>query len=319
AEPIHKVMKLRSVFVTLKDCTKALRYIHKAGWVHRDISCGNVYLYKGRGLLGDLEYAKRIGTDGKHEVRTGTLDFMAVEVTNRAYLHGIPSSSVRDKIMYKAKLSALRSKVELQEEKGVDPEADIDTRIKAVATFFYNDLHDMESMWWIPIWMLFFHDNEAQREADGLKMANRSLCVRQLFPRDLNTSDRVNFLVDAKVFLTTVSCLPRSFVHIAEALESPRELLRRMYHDSEASLPKFDRDVYKDDLHEYFDDAWDLCIVFAKDITLAPYRGLSAKRKATDAEFTDDIDESCPTPAPKARRLAFLKKDQSTSNCVPDS
>ncbi|KAJ3711494.1 hypothetical protein C8R42DRAFT_688781 [Lentinula raphanica] len=40
----------------------ALHYIHSAGWVHRDISGGNLYYYKNRnvGLLGDLEYAKRV-------------------------------------------------------------------------------------------------------------------------------------------------------------------------------------------------------------------------------------------------------------------
>ncbi|KAI5115302.1 hypothetical protein M0805_003528 [Coniferiporia weirii] len=295
AEPM-KMMNLRGVLVSLKDCMKVLSYIHKAGWVHHDISCSNVYLYEGRGLLGDLEYANRIGTDGQREVRTGTLDFMAVEVTNHAYLYAIPLSSACDSIMYKARLSALLSKAKLQKEGRVDLEADMDTRIKAAATFFYNDLHDMESMWWIPIWMLFFHDNEAQRETDGLKMSNRSLCVRQLFPRNLNTSDRKKFLDDKKSFLTAVSRLPKSFAHLVEVLELLMDLLRGMYRDSEASLPKFDRDVYKNELHEFFNDTWDFCIDFAKNITLVPYRDSSAKRKATNAEFTDDIDESSPVP-----------------------
>lgn len=46
----------------------ALSVIHKAGWVHRDLSPGNLYLYtdpstgEKRGLVGDLEFAKRVGT-----------------------------------------------------------------------------------------------------------------------------------------------------------------------------------------------------------------------------------------------------------------
>lgn len=36
--------------------------MHRAGWVHRDVSGGNVYSYEAngtqRGLLGDFEYAK---------------------------------------------------------------------------------------------------------------------------------------------------------------------------------------------------------------------------------------------------------------------
>jgi hypothetical protein len=33
------------------------------GWVHRDISSGNLLLYVGRGILSDLEYARRYSTD----------------------------------------------------------------------------------------------------------------------------------------------------------------------------------------------------------------------------------------------------------------
>ena len=40
----------------------ALYFIHEAGWVHRDISNGNMYEYEGRGLLADFEYAKKMGT-----------------------------------------------------------------------------------------------------------------------------------------------------------------------------------------------------------------------------------------------------------------
>ena len=30
-----------------------------AGWVHRDVSAGNILLYGDRGLIADLEYAKK--------------------------------------------------------------------------------------------------------------------------------------------------------------------------------------------------------------------------------------------------------------------
>ena len=46
-----------------------LKWIHGCGWVHRDISAGNLYLYDGRGVIGDLEYAKRRNSDVVHEHR----------------------------------------------------------------------------------------------------------------------------------------------------------------------------------------------------------------------------------------------------------
>ena len=53
----------------------ALLRMHKAGWVHRDISTGNIYLYidpvtgEKRGMLGDLEFAKKVGTGARYDVR----------------------------------------------------------------------------------------------------------------------------------------------------------------------------------------------------------------------------------------------------------
>ncbi len=45
--------------------------MHESGWVHRDISVGNVYYHEERGgLLGDLEYAKVMADEQTHEVRT---------------------------------------------------------------------------------------------------------------------------------------------------------------------------------------------------------------------------------------------------------
>lgn len=47
-----------------------LQIMHKHGYVHRDISTGNIILHDGRGKLSDLKYAKEIGKGEMHEVRT---------------------------------------------------------------------------------------------------------------------------------------------------------------------------------------------------------------------------------------------------------
>lgn len=54
----------------------ALYYLHKAGWVHRDFSIGNVIWVVddnvGIGKLGDFEYAKEVDSVTSHDVRTVT-------------------------------------------------------------------------------------------------------------------------------------------------------------------------------------------------------------------------------------------------------
>lgn len=44
--------------------------MHKCGWVHRDISIGNVLVANGIGVLADVEFAKSEGASVQHSVRT---------------------------------------------------------------------------------------------------------------------------------------------------------------------------------------------------------------------------------------------------------
>ncbi|KAI5114981.1 hypothetical protein M0805_008804, partial [Coniferiporia weirii] len=227
-EPVHKKMNWRSVSVSLKYCTEILSYMHRAGWVHHDLSYGNIYLYKGRGLWGDLEYAKKMGTHGKHEVRTGTLDLMAVEVANRSYMHAINRSymltaplTMNEEDAFINSISKVSSKAKLHEE-GKGALTDWDARYEDAPTFFYNELHDLESMWWIPVWMLFFHDDQAQPMTDELRRASRHFHVRRFFPGDLNISGRQKLLVNEKSFAEAIKCLPESFSFVIEALNHQR-------------------------------------------------------------------------------------------------
>ena len=65
-----------SIYSVISNCKLALRVIHKAGWVHRELSPANLYLYTDpdtgvkRGIIGDLEYAKKAGTEASSDVRS---------------------------------------------------------------------------------------------------------------------------------------------------------------------------------------------------------------------------------------------------------
>ena len=50
----------------------ALQLLRKLGWVHRDVSVGNILSYEGEAKLADFEYAKRVGNVKSHEMRTAS-------------------------------------------------------------------------------------------------------------------------------------------------------------------------------------------------------------------------------------------------------
>ncbi|KAF9517406.1 hypothetical protein BS47DRAFT_531815 [Hydnum rufescens UP504] len=90
--PVHKLRTFCDIFLTLRDAVVALKAMFSVQLIHRDVSCTNILLVRApgeraRGLLVDLEYAKDITIKTvPHEFRTGTRDFMAVEVRESAYL-----------------------------------------------------------------------------------------------------------------------------------------------------------------------------------------------------------------------------------------
>ncbi|KAG8989033.1 hypothetical protein FRB90_002440 [Tulasnella sp. 427] len=74
---LHDVPQLGDVFIALEDCAMALQLMFVAGWVHRDISTGNIYA--------------RTDENGK-----GTPYFMAVEILKQALIYWEPPSTSID-------------------------------------------------------------------------------------------------------------------------------------------------------------------------------------------------------------------------------
>ncbi|KAA1476309.1 hypothetical protein DENSPDRAFT_843225 [Dentipellis sp. KUC8613] len=196
-EALHNVRELKTVIRGMQDCLTGLQLMFLAGWVHRDISGGNMLWFskaemQGRGVLSDLEYAKKFDPEGQGSAdpKTGTSFFMPIEIQRQDYIywptkavefHGLPS------------LSTI--------EESESPR------------MIHNFEHDLESLFWVFLWTItvragnentrrhvariFQQDSQCSREREKVITAGGDLVeeLEGLMPQELK-----DFLGPIRVF-----------------------------------------------------------------------------------------------------------------------
>ncbi|KAF9554470.1 hypothetical protein CPC08DRAFT_174404 [Agrocybe pediades] len=160
--------------------------MHCAGWVHRDISSGNILAYEAGGnqrsrwqaKLSDLEYAKKFyprGEDKDGEIKdskTGTPYFMPYEILTSQYLSApVPkielSPTELEKIMNKGLKEHLARRGN-----GSTKETKADTVV-------HNPQHDVESLWWLKLRTLTCRVNHRDSRDWGAVVFENSLIPSQ--------------------------------------------------------------------------------------------------------------------------------------------
>ncbi|KIP04125.1 hypothetical protein PHLGIDRAFT_494333 [Phlebiopsis gigantea 11061_1 CR5-6] len=232
---VTEIGTLSGALRALADATRALFILHRSGWVHRDISTGNILVVNGGGRLSDLEYAKKQGDPGHRGVRTGTPFFMATEVERNTYLHGATPSSRKNR----AQVSGGSNAERLQWLAPWDEDPDSDAtdgfgqpkgpkprprdreeealefaRITGEA-FHHNPLHDFESMFWVGAWILACSDFVREGKApSAMSDEDWKVCVRRhaAFGQTLFGAENMRY----EVFVSA-----RSFLQGAKGLLGP--------------------------------------------------------------------------------------------------
>ncbi|KXN80913.1 hypothetical protein AN958_06840 [Leucoagaricus sp. SymC.cos] len=142
---LHQLKSFKDVFKALRDITYALAVMYIAGWVHRDVSIGNIIVVGSggslSGKLSDLEFARVFGprSQAARDPKTGTPFFMAHEYLSGKWLWNPKFDQNRegpiDKIRRRNKQS-----------QGDSPSAE--------QVIVYNFQYDLESVWWIALYCL---------------------------------------------------------------------------------------------------------------------------------------------------------------------
>ncbi|KAJ3748878.1 hypothetical protein DFH05DRAFT_1540096 [Lentinula detonsa] len=151
--------------------------VHEAdsGWVHRDISSGNVCWFDDdhRGRIGDFEYATRMADRGRHNVRTVPITCFpsrcsepnVLSLLGNSVFHG--SRDPGSQILGNRKLKDnAHKKIDFDlVKKSVSK-----TRVAVpIVPFAHNPLHDLESVWWIIVYALFSNDDGSKNANDPMR------------------------------------------------------------------------------------------------------------------------------------------------------
>ncbi|KAL1696709.1 hypothetical protein GGG16DRAFT_42837 [Schizophyllum commune] len=152
--------------------------LHQVGYCHHDMSPFNILELDGQGVLADFEYVTQSSQlQARRGARMGTANFMAVEVMLGAHL--IPKR-------VHAKSAASLRELAKNRQKGIqrsDP-------------WKYSPVHDLESVWWIALWLLGRHTSETPPLQSDCQPGKHKSLYTQLFTGTMNASQRQRFLTD---------------------------------------------------------------------------------------------------------------------------
>ncbi|EEB91237.1 hypothetical protein MPER_10437, partial [Moniliophthora perniciosa FA553] len=227
-EPISKVTNLQTLMICLGQVVKALEYMYSAGYVHRDISIGNILYSEVNSRiiarLGDLEYAKQISVPSEphRNVKTGTPHFIASEVELGGYLFQPDPAMPIDaqSVMYQGSGNTTTTQFSLP-----------------IVPFRFNYLHDLESVWWIMAYFVF------SKIPTGTKLSDEQFTVQRdtrklIFPHPYTSLKREKFLTNALERNSHLAILVNDFANAGGLVRTMGNFLCMQYRAVEA-MPDF--------------------------------------------------------------------------------
>jgi hypothetical protein len=130
---------------------------------------------------------------------------------------------------------------------------------QAEVPFSHNHLHDLESLWWVAVWVVFYNyflEETSSRDHPSFTLqdtAEQLRLARTLFPPALDSTSRRDGFQNPKSFQNTCAGLPSNKKAICDGLNFVRRLLISHYNAIEARYPEsVDPDSSSDDIYDGF-------------------------------------------------------------------
>ncbi|KAJ3552850.1 hypothetical protein NM688_g3932 [Phlebia brevispora] len=281
--PLYEATSLATVFRTLKEVAYGLLLLYSCGWVHGDISPGNILLVDGDwAKIADLEYATYKDERKEHD-KIGTADFISTEVERhnylfQPYLTTAPKHRPHDSLPLISSFRDLpdrpapTGRAEYRAEHAGDPpEATPSVSDDALPIFRYNAIHDLESLWWIAVYFIVCHevvdDDDNGSDLYDLAHTQRNFASELFWTAD----NRVHALTNPHYFLREVLRLHPSVRQIGVALNEIREEMVSLYLHVEEDIYSIGFEVAEalhDEFGRCFDTLWRA--LEEKDVVVRP-------------------------------------------------
>lgn len=169
---------------------------------------------------------------------------------------------------------------------------------RTAVPFSHNHVHDLESLWWVAVWMVFYnHFSKSQQSGaehlSSLLDAQRQLeLARILFPTYMKSIDRRDGF--QRSFLKTCGDLPSSKKAICAYLNALRRVIIRHYVLIESKFPQsVDLSASMDDIYGKFNEVFatskEKYSDFSLDFIPKIHAELRVNLKRARAESTNDI------------------------------
>ena len=157
---------------------------------------------------------------------------------------------------------------------------------KTKVPFSHNHLHDLESLWWVAVWMVFFHyfsEGTTPRDRLALQDAKDQLrLAEKLFPPvPASTARRDSFQIP-ELFEETCKQLPHDKEDAYIGLDFLREHLIKHYKAIEANYPLINPNASTDDIYDDFTQSFTDLKSRYHSFALKPIRDIYAELSKPD-------------------------------------
>ncbi|KAH9476729.1 hypothetical protein JR316_0010644 [Psilocybe cubensis] len=239
--PSGRLETLGEVVNVLSQTLIPLQLLFCAGWVHRDISSGNILAFKedfesqGPWLakLSDLEYAKKFplpkGSAPAADPKTGTPYFMPLEVMMSSYLFSAEFINA----IIEAPLDPAKNTVKTEQKRIIaerlaqfKQKLQMSTPAKKVTGVVHNFQHDLESIWWILLWNICCRLHP-EHSTLSLQDFGKAIFVNEMKPTD----SRMRCITEPSIGESIVAEAPESLFPLVSALFLLRHDLYQHYVD----------------------------------------------------------------------------------------